>query len=50
MSLTSLFLIILGARFGFTLDDELKRAASADDVKAAIAGKISRERIGHEVY
>ncbi|XP_052170084.1 tRNA nucleotidyltransferase cca2 isoform X2 [Diospyros lotus] len=41
--------IRFGARFGFILDDELKRAASADDVKAAIAGKISRERIGHEI-
>ncbi|THF96961.1 hypothetical protein TEA_003592 [Camellia sinensis var. sinensis] len=37
------------ARFGFTLDDELKKAASDDDVKAAIADKISRERIGHEI-
>ncbi|GMP47797.1 hypothetical protein CsSME_00015380 [Camellia sinensis var. sinensis] len=41
--------IRFGARFGFTLDDELKKAASDDDVKAAIADKISRERIGHEI-
>lgn len=39
----------LGARFGFTLDGELKKAASDDAVKAAIADKISRERVGHEV-
>ncbi|KAM7515278.1 hypothetical protein LguiA_004861 [Lonicera macranthoides] len=41
--------IRFGARFGFTLDEELKVAASDNDVKAAIADKISRERIGHEV-
>lgn len=41
--------MISGARFEFVLDEELKRAASDDDVKAAIADKISRERIGHEV-
>lgn len=38
-----------GARFEFALDEELKKAACDDDVKAAIADKISRERIGHEV-
>lgn len=43
------FFNILGARFGFRLDEELKKAASDDEVKAAIADKISRERIGHEV-
>lgn len=32
------------------LDEELKKAAADDDVIAAIAGKISRERVGHEVY
>lgn len=42
-------LVISGARFGFTLDEELKVAAADNDVKAAIADKISRERIGHEV-
>lgn len=31
------------------LDEELKIAAADNDVKAAIADKISRERIGHEV-
>ncbi|CAA3012913.1 CCA tRNA nucleotidyltransferase 2 [Olea europaea subsp. europaea] len=41
--------IRFGARFGFILDEELKIAAADDDVKAAIADKISRERIGHEI-
>lgn len=41
--------IRFGARFCFELDEELKKAASDTDVKAAIAEKISRERIGHEV-
>ncbi|CAL5333529.1 unnamed protein product [Camellia sinensis] len=47
----SWYLVLYGtcARFGFTLDDELKKAASDDDVKAAISDKISRERIGHEI-
>jgi hypothetical protein len=39
----------LGARFGFVLDEELKEAASCDEVKDALAAKISRERIGVEV-
>ena len=39
----------LGARFGFVLDEELKEAASCDEVKEALAAKISRERIGVEV-
>ncbi|KAL9270254.1 ATP-dependent DNA helicase Q-like 1-like protein [Drosera capensis] len=38
-----------GARFGFTLDEALKEAASCDEVRAAIGDKISRERIGREV-
>lgn len=42
-------LVNLGARFGFMLDEELKKAAADEDVRAAIADKISRERIGHEV-
>lgn len=42
-------MIILGARFEFTLDEELKEAASCEEVKAALAAKISRERIGVEV-
>ncbi|PON45475.1 Poly A polymerase, head domain containing protein [Parasponia andersonii] len=41
--------IRFGARFEFILDEELKEAASCDDVKAALAAKISRERIGTEV-
>ncbi|XP_047962414.1 tRNA nucleotidyltransferase cca2 [Salvia hispanica] len=41
--------IRFGARFGFLLDEELKKAAADDDVIAAIAGKISRERVGHEI-
>lgn len=44
------FTPISGARFGFLLDEELKKAAADDDVIAAIADKISRERVGHEVY
>lgn len=39
----------LGARFEFILDEELKEAAAGDDVKGALAAKISRERIGTEV-
>ncbi|KAH9626384.1 hypothetical protein KSS87_009070 [Heliosperma pusillum] len=41
--------IRFGARFSFTLDEELKKAAASDEVRDAIAAKISRERIGHEV-
>ncbi|CAI9754313.1 unnamed protein product [Fraxinus pennsylvanica] len=41
--------IRFGARFGFMLEEELKIAAADEDVKAAIADKISRERIGHEI-
>ncbi|CAM8995892.1 unnamed protein product [Rhodiola kirilowii] len=41
--------IRFGARFGFTLDQELKTAAASIEVKAALAEKISRERVGHEV-
>ncbi|KAJ7969689.1 CCA tRNA nucleotidyltransferase [Quillaja saponaria] len=41
--------IRFGARFEFTLDEELKEAAASDDVKAALAAKISRERIGTEI-
>lgn len=41
--------IRFGARFGFTLDEELKKAAACDDVKTALAAKISRERIGTEI-
>ncbi|XP_068640395.1 tRNA nucleotidyltransferase cca2-like [Aristolochia californica] len=41
--------IRFGARFGFLLDEELKKAAADEEVKSAIAEKISRERIGHEI-
>jgi tRNA nucleotidyltransferase/poly(A) polymerase len=41
--------IRFGARFGFILDENLKVAASDNDVKVAINEKVSRERIGHEV-
>lgn len=42
-------LLLLGARFDFTLDEDLKVAAACDDVKNALAAKISRERIGTEI-
>lgn len=38
-----------GARFEFKLDNELKKAAADEEVKNALASKISRERIGHEI-
>ncbi|CAI9106254.1 OLC1v1005369C1 [Oldenlandia corymbosa var. corymbosa] len=41
--------IRFGARFEFELDEELKAAASDDEVRAALEDKISRERIGHEI-
>ncbi|XP_031394580.1 tRNA nucleotidyltransferase cca2 isoform X2 [Punica granatum] len=41
--------IRFGARFRFTLDEELKKAAAADDVRDALAAKISKERIGTEI-
>ncbi|MCL7043405.1 hypothetical protein MKW94_030076 [Papaver nudicaule] len=41
--------IRFGARFCFILDEELKEAAASDEVRVAIADKISRERIGHEI-
>ncbi|KAL0013733.1 hypothetical protein SO802_000802 [Lithocarpus litseifolius] len=41
--------IRFGARFGFLLDEELKEAASCDEVKDALAAKISREGIGVEI-
>jgi hypothetical protein len=43
-------LLILGARFDFTLDEDLKGAAACDEVKNALAAKISRERVGTEVH
>lgn len=41
--------IRFGARFGFILEEQLKEAAASDDVKTALAAKISRERIGSEI-
>ncbi|KAF3330954.1 putative CCA tRNA nucleotidyltransferase 2 isoform X1 [Carex littledalei] len=41
--------IRFGARFGFLLDEELKKAASDEEVRSALGNKISKERIGHEV-
>ncbi|KAL9449484.1 hypothetical protein AB3S75_011417 [Citrus x aurantiifolia] len=41
--------IRFGARFDFILDEELKKAAASDEVKAALAAKISRERVGTEI-
>ncbi|KAL6531549.1 hypothetical protein OROMI_027912 [Orobanche minor] len=41
--------IRFGARFDFTLDDDLKVAAASDDVKKALAKKFKRERIGTEI-
>ncbi|XP_010477526.1 PREDICTED: putative CCA tRNA nucleotidyltransferase 2 [Camelina sativa] len=41
--------IRFGARFGFTLDEELKEAASCEEVRVALGEKISRERIGNEI-
>ncbi|XP_047322535.1 tRNA nucleotidyltransferase cca2 [Impatiens glandulifera] len=41
--------IRFAARFEFKLEDDLKTAASDNDVKTAISEKISRERIGHEI-
>ncbi|PHT50148.1 hypothetical protein CQW23_09895 [Capsicum baccatum] len=38
-----------GARFGFLLDEELKKAAADKDVRVAITDKISRECIGQEI-
>ncbi|XP_020970291.1 putative CCA tRNA nucleotidyltransferase 2 isoform X6 [Arachis ipaensis] len=41
--------IRFGVRFEFTLDEDLKVAAACDDVKDALAAKVSKERIGKEV-
>ncbi|KAG0498977.1 hypothetical protein HPP92_003668 [Vanilla planifolia] len=41
--------IRFGARFKFKLDEDLREAASSEEVKEALMNKISRERIGHEV-
>uniref|UniRef100_A0ACD5VJB4 Uncharacterized protein n=1 Tax=Avena sativa TaxID=4498 RepID=A0ACD5VJB4_AVESA len=42
--------IRFAARFSFTLAEDLKEAASDEDVKSALRSKISRERIGEEVH
>ncbi|KAK3139436.1 hypothetical protein QOZ80_5AG0383180 [Eleusine coracana subsp. coracana] len=41
--------IRFAARFNFTLDEDLKEAASDEMVKLELGSKISRERIGHEI-
>ncbi|KAK3136232.1 hypothetical protein QOZ80_5BG0430040 [Eleusine coracana subsp. coracana] len=41
--------IRFAARFNFTLDEDLKEAASDEKVKLELGSKISRERIGHEI-
>ncbi|KAK1602629.1 hypothetical protein QYE76_048180 [Lolium multiflorum] len=41
--------IRFAARFSFTLTEDLKEAASDENVKSELGSKISRERIGHEV-
>ncbi|CAH8306775.1 unnamed protein product [Eruca vesicaria subsp. sativa] len=38
----------IGARFGFTLDEQVKQAASSEEVRIALGEKNSRERIGNE--
>jgi len=40
--------IRFASRFGFELDEALLVAAKSEEVKAALASKVSRERIGHE--
>ena len=37
------------ARFGFILDEELKQAASSEEVRVALGEKNSKEGIGNEV-
>jgi hypothetical protein len=47
-----LYAIILSpaaARFSFTLAEDLKKAASDEDVQSGLRSKISRDRIGLEV-
>ncbi|KAK2659291.1 hypothetical protein Ddye_005824 [Dipteronia dyeriana] len=41
--------IRFGSRFAFILDEELKKAATSNEVKTALAAKISRERVGTEI-
>jgi tRNA nucleotidyltransferase (CCA-adding enzyme) len=42
--------IRFGTRFNYRFDDELVRAAQLPDVKDALMSKVSRERIGQELY
>ncbi|CAG7861870.1 unnamed protein product [Brassica rapa] len=44
-----LYAIRFGARFGFILDEELKQAASSEEVRVALGEKISKEEIGNEI-
>ncbi|KAJ0025903.1 hypothetical protein Pint_07677 [Pistacia integerrima] len=41
--------VAYAASFGFILYEELQKAAACDEVKAALAAKISKERIGTEI-
>ncbi|CDY37960.1 BnaC05g08140D [Brassica napus] len=41
--------IRFGICFGFTLDEELKDAASSEEIRVALERKICRERIGNEI-
>ncbi|KAJ0085549.1 hypothetical protein Patl1_07797 [Pistacia atlantica] len=41
--------VAYGASFGFILYEDLQRAAACDEVKAALAAKISKESIGAEI-
>nr|CAB3493045.1 unnamed protein product [Digitaria exilis] len=41
--------IRFAARFNFTLAEDLKEAASDEQVKSELGSKISKERIGHEI-
>lgn len=40
---------VMVTKFGFTLDEELKDAASSEEIRVALERKICRERIGNEV-
>ncbi|CAI0429318.1 unnamed protein product [Linum tenue] len=41
--------IRFGARFEFKIDEDLKEAARCEEVKNALAAKISKERVGTEI-
>lgn len=41
--------IRFAARFDYKLEEDLKKAAADKDVKDALASKVSRERVGHEI-